>query len=147
MEDIILPYDPSKEMETKNETTVKIIIHVFQRTSRKYITKIENLDYYIDYIKDLDEFLKIVKKRCSCNGNKEIKIKNNKKFKNEKEDSESNDNSNNSDSDDDSDNEYKEVLNKDEIVINFQGNQKEKIFNLLKTHYKINKNNILLRGL
>lgn len=106
-DDFIGPYDPSKELQIKNEFTQKIVIHVYQRTGRKYLTVIEGIQYHIE---NVDDFLKQTRKECSCNGC----LKRN---------------------------------DEGETTVQFQGNKKIELVNILTKQYNIKQSNIVIRGI
>lgn len=104
MDNVITPYDPFKNFTHENYISKKIIVHVFQRKTRKYITTIKGLEYQNI---DIKNFIKYVKKKCSCNGN----------------------------------------FNKDNKIIQIQGDQKSEIIQILTEIYNIHNEDIIIRGI
>lgn len=110
-DDIILSgaYDPFKDMmqemqDDLDAETRKITIHVVKRKARKYITSVQGLHYHDINIPD---FLKTMRKKCSCNGN----------------------------------------LDKESNTVKFQGDQKDKLIQILVRDFSISEDMINLRGL
>lgn len=111
------PQDPFNDLQDEETSVTKpITIQVVQRKVRKYITSVEGLQHHGI---DLPNFLKEMRKMCSCNGSLAPES-NALVLKDQKPEL---------------------------VILQLQGNQKEELIQVLTQKYYIGKDMIVLRGL